>query len=315
MRVENQTRVTEFLLLGFKDLHSLRIPVFFLFLGIYMMTLTGNLLIIVLVSTSHKLHSPMYFFLSHLSTTDILITTNIVPKMLHGILGEGATISFIGCMTQFYIFGVSAAAECLLLIVMSYDRYLAICQPLRYTSIMEIRLQYHLVFWSWVLGFTITLFIATQLGMLQFCGPNVIDHVFCDFDPLLELSCLDPSFLKLEHVVVSVPITFFSFIFIIVTYVSIFLTILRIPSTSGRQKAFSTCSSHLTVVSLFYGTLITIYQVPSRGHTVNLNKVLSLLYLVVTPFCNPIIYSLRSQEIRAAFWKLVSKKTRETKQS
>ncbi|XP_075434027.1 olfactory receptor 5G9-like [Ascaphus truei] len=307
MRVENQTRVTEFLLLGFKDLQSLRIPVFCLFLGICMMTLTGNLLIIVLVSTSHKLHSPMYFFLSILSTTDILITTNIVPKMLHGILGERATISFIGCITQFYFFAFSVTTECLLLTVMSYDRYLAICHPLRYTSIMDTRLQFHLVFLSCFLGFTIALIITTQLGMLQFCGTNVIDHVFCDFAPLLELSCTDTSFFKLESVVFSFPLTFFSFIFIIVTYVSIFLTILRIPSTSGRQKAFSTCSSHLTVVSLFYGTLITIYVVPSRGHSVNLNKVLSLLYVVVTPLFNPIIYSLRSQEIRAAFGKLVSK--------
>ncbi|XP_075434032.1 olfactory receptor 5G9-like [Ascaphus truei] len=307
MRVENQTRVTEFLLLGFKDLQSLRIPVFFVFLGICMMTLTGNLLIIVLVSTSHKLHSPMYFFLSHLSLTDILITATIVPNMLHGILGEGATISFIGCITQFYFFAVSVITEIFLLAVMSYDRYLAICHPLRYTSIMEIRLQYHLVFWSWFLGFILSIIITTQLGMLQFCGPNVIDHVFCDLAPLLELSCMDTSFLKLEDLIFSVPITFSSFIFIIVTYVNIFLTILRIPSTSGRQKAFSTCSSHLTVVSLFYGTLITIYQVPSRGHSVNVNKVLSLLYLVLTPLFNPIIYSLRSQEIRAAFGKLVSK--------
>ncbi|XP_075434326.1 olfactory receptor 5P55-like [Ascaphus truei] len=307
MRVENQTRVTEFLLLGFKDLQSLRIPVFFVFLGICMITLTGNLLIIVLVSTSHKLHSPMYFFLRHLSLTDILITTNIVPNMLHGVLGEGATISFNVCITQFYFFAVSVTTESFLLAVMSYDRYLAICHPLRYTSIMDTKLQFHLVFWSWFLGFTMSLIITTQLGMLQFCGPNVIDHVFCDFDPLLYLSCTDTSFLKLEDLVLSIPLAFSSFILIIVTYVSIFLTILRIPSTSGRQKAFSTCSSHLTVVSLFYGTLITIYVVPSRGHSVNFNKVLSLLYLMVTPLFNPIIYSLRSQEIRAAFWKLVSK--------
>ncbi|MEE6508997.1 hypothetical protein FKM82_023761 [Ascaphus truei] len=310
MRVENQTRVTEFLLLGFKDLQSLRIPVFCLFLGIYIMTLTGNLLIIVLVSTSYKLHSPMYFFLSHLSVTDIIITATIVPNILHGILEGGATIYFNGCITQFFFFAVSLTTESFLLTVMSYDRYLAICHPLRYTSIMDTRLQYHLVFWSWFFGFTIALFIATQLGMLQFCGPNVIDHVFCDFDPLLELSCIDPSILKLEDLVFTVPIIILSFFFIIATYVCIFLTILRIPSTSGRQKAFSTCSSHLTVVFSFYGTLIIIYQVPSRGHSVNFKKLLSLLYIVVTPFFNPIIYSLRSQEIRAAFRKLVSMKTR-----
>ncbi|XP_075433854.1 olfactory receptor 5P55-like [Ascaphus truei] len=311
MHVKNQTSVTQFLLLGFKDLQSLKIPVFFLFLGICIMTLTGNLLIIVLVSTSHKLHSPMYFFLSHLSLCDILITANIVPNMLLGILEEGATISFNGCITQFYMLAVSVTTECFLLTVMSYDRYLAICHPLRYTTFMEIRLQSHLVFWSWFLGLTIALCIATQICMLQFCGPNVIDHLFCDFAPLLQLSCTDTSLLKLEDVVFTVPITIFSFIFIIVTYVRIFFTILRIPSTSGRQKTFSTCSSHLTVVSLFYGTLITIYQVPSRGHSVNFNKVLSLLYIVVTPLFNPIIYCLRSQDIRAAFRKLVSKKTRE----
>ncbi|XP_075439584.1 olfactory receptor 5G29-like [Ascaphus truei] len=307
MRVENQTRVTEFLLLGFKDLQSLRFPIFFLFLGICIMTLTGNLLIIVLVSTSHTLHTPMYFFLSHLSATDILISATIVPNMLHGILKEGTTISFNGCITQLYIFGVSVTTESFLLTVMSYDRYLAICHPLRYTSIMNIRLQYHLVFWSWFLVSTIALCITTQLGMLQFCGSNVIDHVFCDFEPLLVLSCTDTSFLKLEDLVFTGPIILFSFIFIIVTYVSIFLTILRIPSTSGRQKAFSTCSSHLSVVSLFYGTLITIYQVPTRGHSANFNKFVSLLYIVVTPLFNPIIYSLRSHEIRTALRKLVSK--------
>ncbi|XP_075439348.1 olfactory receptor 11L1-like [Ascaphus truei] len=296
----NHTIVTEFLLLGFQNLHSFKILLFTVFLVTYIMTLSSNLLIIALVSTSHQLHSPMYVFLAHLSLSDILLTTVIVPNMLRLIWGEGGTMSVAGCISQFHFFGCSGATECFLLTVMSYDRYLAICQPLRYTTIMNFKLRLLLVIWSWLLGFAMTILLILPISQLQFCGPNVIDHFFCDFAPLLKHSCSDTSFLEIEIFVLTFPVSFLPFTFIIVTYVCIFLTILRIPSTTGRQKAFSTCSSHLTVVCTYYGTLITIYIVPSRGHTFNINKVLSLLYMVVTPFFNPIIYSLRNQDIKAA---------------
>ncbi|XP_075433837.1 olfactory receptor 11A1-like [Ascaphus truei] len=303
MLEENQTTVTEFLLLGFQNLQSFNVAHFILFLMIYIMTLAGNLLIIILVSSSQSLKSPMYFFLCHLSLSDMLLTTNIAPTMLRVVLNGGGTIHVTGCIMQVNIHGVSAAVECLLLTVMSYDRYLAICNPLRYTSIMDLRLSLHLVTWSWLIAFMLILSMLIRLFQLQFCGPHIIDHYFCDFDPLLELSCSDTSIVKLEEFILTLPLTVFPFVFITSTYVSISLTILRIPSTTGRQKAFSTCSSHLTVVGTYYGSLITVYMMPSRGHSFNINKVLSLLYTVGTPFFNPIIYSLRNQEIKAALIK------------
>ncbi|XP_075434084.1 olfactory receptor 5P66-like [Ascaphus truei] len=296
----NRTIVTEFLLLGFQNLHSFKILLFTLILVTYIMTISSNLLIITLVSTSHQLHSPMYFFLSHLSLSDILLTTVIVPNMLRLIWGEGGTMSVASCISQLHFFACTGAAECLLLTVMSYDRYLAICHPLRYTTIMDLKLCLQLVIWSWFLGFVGTLFITFPTTELQFCGPNVIDHFFCDFAPLVKHSCSDISFIEMESFVLTIAVTLLPFAFIIGTYACIFLTILRISSTTGRQKAFSTCSSHLTVVCTYYGTLIIIYVIPSRGHSFNINKVLSLLYTVVTPFFNPIIYSLRNQEIGAA---------------
>ncbi|XP_075433892.1 olfactory receptor 6B1-like [Ascaphus truei] len=301
---KNQTIVTEFLLLGFQNLHSFKILLFTVFLMTYIMTLSSNLLIIILVSVCHQLHSPMYFFLAHLSLSDILLTTVIVPKMLHLIWGEGGTMSVAGCISQLHFFFSTVATECFLLTVMSYDRYLAICHPLHYTTIMDFKLCLQLAIWSWLLGFVLTLIVIIPISQLQFCCPNVIDHFFCDFAALLKDSCSDTSFIEIEDYVLAVPVAFLPFTFIIVTYVCISLSILRIPSTTGRQKAFSTCSSHITVVCTYYGILIIIYCVPSIGHSFNINKVLSLLYTVVTPFFNPIIYSLRNKEIGAALRRM-----------
>ncbi|MEE6505913.1 hypothetical protein FKM82_007379 [Ascaphus truei] len=221
---KNQTIVTEFLLLGFQTLHSFKILLFTVFLVTYIMTISSNLLIITLVSTSHKLNSPMYFFLAHLSLSDILLTMVIVPNMLRLIWGEGGTMSVAGCISQLHFFAYSVAAESLLLTVMSYDRYLAICHPLHYTTIMNFKFCLQLVIWSWLLGFVVTLILVLPISQLQFCVPNVIDHFFCDLTPLLKHS----------------------------------------------------------------------------GHSFNINKVLSLLFTVVTPFFNPIIYSLRNKEIGEA---------------
>ncbi|XP_075433827.1 olfactory receptor 11A1-like [Ascaphus truei] len=245
----------------------------------------------------------MYLFLGHLSVSDILLITNIVPQMLKVILEEGATISLTSCITQFFFNSVSLTAECFLLTVMSYDRYLAICNPLHYSTIMGSKLCYTLVTLCWLLGFTFSLIAACLVCELQLCGSNVIDHFYCEFGPLLELSCSDTSIVEVVAFVLSTLIIIFPFVFVLLTYVYISLTILRIPSTTGKQKAFSTCSSHLAVVCVYYGTLIAKYMVPSKGHLQNLNKVLSLLYTVVTPLFNPIIYSLRNQEIRAALRK------------
>ncbi|XP_075433838.1 olfactory receptor 11A1-like [Ascaphus truei] len=272
---------------------------------VYIVTVTGNILIIGLVKNSQQLHSPMYFFLCHLSLSDILLITSIVPQMLKVILEEGATISLTSCITQFFINGASASTECFLLTVMSYDRYLAICNPLHYSRIMGVSLCYISATLCWLLGFMLLLVVAWLVRELHLCGSNVIDHFYCEFGPLLELSCSDTSIVEIAVFVLTIPILLFPFVFVLSTYVYISVTILRIPSTTGKQKAFSTCSSHLAVVCVYYGTLMAKYMVPSRGHLNNLNKVLSLLYTVVTPLFNPIIYSLRNQEIRAALRKCI----------
>ncbi|KAM4749424.1 olfactory receptor 5P66-like [Rhinophrynus dorsalis] len=298
---QNQSTITEIYLLGFQGLHEWRILLFLAILVIYVVTITGNLLIIVLVSATHHLQSPMYFFLSHLSMSDILLTSTISPNMLDVTLKEGAIISYVGCISQFSMLCVSSTTECLLLTVMSYDRYLAICKPLYYTSKMNLTVCRHLIVFSWILVFFITLIVIILLNSLHFCGPNIIDHFFCDYSPLLQLSCSDTRIVQILSVLIAAPETIIQTVFIISTYISIFLTILRMSSSTGRQKAFSTCSSHLGVVCTYYGSLMAVYVAPSGGHLFNLNKILSLLYTVVTPLVNPIIYSLKNQEIRKAF--------------
>ncbi|XP_040187662.1 olfactory receptor 11A1-like [Rana temporaria] len=305
---KNQSSVLFFQLLGFQNAQSLRIPLFCIFLIIYIVILSGNFLIMMLVLLSEKLRSPMYFFLSHLSLCEVFCTTNIIPNMLHILLIEVVSIPVVECFLQFYLFGCSTCTESFLLTVMSYDRYLAICYPLHYLSIMGVQLRLHLVAWSWLLGFCVTLIPGILVSTLEYCGPNTIDHFFCDLAPFLKLSCSDVYFVETEIIVCSIPIILFPFLFIMMTYVNIFLTILKIPSKAGRQKAFSTCSSHLIVVCTYYGTLIIVYMVPTKGHFTGINKALSLLYIVVTPFFNPIIYSLRNKELQVVMQKMVCHK-------
>ncbi|KAG8548752.1 hypothetical protein GDO81_024312, partial [Engystomops pustulosus] len=296
----NLTGVTEFFLLGFQGSRLLRSSLFLLFLVIFVATICGNLLIIALVSTSRNLHTPMYFFLSHLSISDILVTTVIVPNLLHILLSNGGTITFANCLTQWFFFCTSDTFECLLLTVMSYDRYVAICNPLRYTSIMSMELCGKLAAISWLLGHCISFVVTVTPSKLHFCGPNIIDHLYCDLVPLLELSCSDTFIIHLEIYIMGTPIVIFPTTIIVVSYTYIVSTVLRIPSSIGRQKAFSTCSSHLIVVSIFYWTMFSVYVLPTKVLTLNISKSLSLLYTVFTPFINPIIYSLRNQDIKKA---------------
>ncbi|XP_002940710.2 olfactory receptor 11L1-like [Xenopus tropicalis] len=303
----NWTSVGEIVLLGFRNLHNFKFPLFSLFLLIYIMTLSENLLIIALVGSSRNLQSPMYFFLQQLSLSDLLGSTNILPILLQTVINEGAVVSLVGCITQMYIFGGSETFECLLLAVMSYDRYVAICNPLRYTSIMSHRVCVGLILLSWLLGFGIILIIVYMVGKLQFCKHNTINHFFCDFTPLLELSCSDTFFLLQIDIIFSIPLVICPFIFIIGSYICIAHEILKIVSSIGRQKAFSTCSSHLAVVSIFFGTLTAIYVVPPRKDSQTISKVLSLLYAVAIPLVNPVIYSLRSKEMKDTLEKCLRK--------
>ncbi|OCT91039.1 hypothetical protein XELAEV_18019659mg [Xenopus laevis] len=300
MQEKNQTLVSEIILLGFQNLQNIRIYSFSLFLLIYIITVCENVLIIVLVSSSRNLQSPMYFFLQQLALSDLLQITNILPILLQTIIYGRSTLSLVGCITQLYFFGASEACEFLLLSVMSFDRYVAICIPLRYTSILNHRVCFILILMSWVLGFGIAVVTANLIGALEFCDQNTINHFFCDFYPLLELSCSDTFSLQFEAFFLFVPMVFLPFILVIVSYVCIARAILKISSDTGRQKAFSTCSSHMTVVSIFYGNIIAIYLFPPKKQSSTINKVLSLLYTIVIPMVNPVIYSLRNKEIKEA---------------
>ncbi|XP_066442045.1 olfactory receptor 10A7-like [Eleutherodactylus coqui] len=305
----NQTRVMEFILLGFGNLHSFRIVFFIVFLIIYLSTVLGNLLIILLVSTNLQLQSPMYYFLCHLSFSDLMMSTNIVPNMLSTVLSRGKKITFIDCITQLYFYSGTIVAECFLLSVMSYDRFLAICNPLRYSSIMDLRCQIFLSLWPWLLGFTFNLSLVFHISNLIFCKDNIIDNFYCDLFPLQQLSCSDTSLVELEAFLNSMPVFLVPCGFIIVTYVYIFYTIGKISSTTGKQKTFSTCSSHLIVVGTFYGTLIAKYMIPSKERSLFVSKIISLLHTVFTPLFNPIIYSLRNKDIKTtlkkSFWLIM----------
>eukprot|EP00079_Xenopus_tropicalis_P019586 XP_012809389.1 PREDICTED: olfactory receptor 11L1-like [Xenopus tropicalis] len=303
MDEKNQTWVSEIVLLGFQNLHNFKVLLFSLFLLIYILTVWENFLIIVLVAFSRNLHSPMYFFLQQLSLSDLLQTATVVPKMIQTIIKEGATTTFGVCIIQFYFFAGWEAFQCLLLAVMAYDRYVAICIPLRYTSIMSHRVCVGLILFSGFLGFGTVLITVNLIVNLPFCGLNIINHFFCDLSPLLELSCSDTFLVRIEITLLSIPVIICPFILITVSYMCIAHAILKIVSHTGRQKAFSTCSSHLAVVSMFYGTLIAIYVVPPRKESQTISKVLSLLYTVGIPLGNPVIYSLRCQDMKEALKK------------
>ncbi|XP_056404971.1 olfactory receptor 10A7-like, partial [Hyla sarda] len=300
----NQTRVTEFILLGFGNLYSFSIIFFILLLIIFLFTIIGNLLIIILVCTNARLQSPMYFFLCHLSFSDLILSTSIVPNMFDAILLGWKIMTYAACVSQLYFYSGSIATECLLLSVMSYDRYLAICNPLRYSSIMDYKLRIGLSVWPWLVGLTVNLSGVLPIANLNFCHDNIIDHFYCDVSPLQKLSCSDTSHIDIESFLFSLPFFMFPCGLIIVTYVYIFLAIFKIPSKTGKQKTFSTCSSHLIVVGTFYGSLTIKYMIPSKGQSLLFNKIVSLLHTVFTPLFNPIIYSLRNQDIKMALKKV-----------
>ncbi|KAE8620589.1 hypothetical protein XENTR_v10010348 [Xenopus tropicalis] len=304
MCAANETKVTDILLLGFNDLNQSKIPLFIFFLLLYCVILCGNILIIFLVSFHEHLQMPMFFFLKHVGLVDILLTTDIVPMMLHIILNEEMIVAFAGCICQLYIFGL-CTVQCLLLAVMSFDRYLAICYPLRYISIMSLDVCLQLVVGCWLSVFVFITGESILVYQLDFCGFNQIDHFFCDVGPFVALSTSDTSVLTWVDFVNSALFLSVPFIFIIGTYVGIFITIFKMNSKTGRQKTFSTCSSHLTVVCTYYGTQIIVYMGPTGENSANMKKFLSLLYVVIAPFMNPIIYSLRSKEIRETLRKYI----------
>ncbi|XP_077329789.1 olfactory receptor 11L1-like [Lithobates pipiens] len=306
MNEKNVSRITMIHLLGLQTPHSITFLIFFLLLLIYCLTICGNFLIITLVSYSKSLHSPMYVFLSQLSLSDILLVTDILPNTLHTVLMKGIIISFADCMTQFFFFVVLEGLQCLLLTVMCYDRYVAICKPLHYTLLMNFQLCWLMIIICWVLSILVGLIGNLTVSQLDFCGPDIVDHFFCDLDPVLQLSCSDIANVLLEVTIMNFVLAVIPFFIIIISYVYIIITIFKIPSITGRQKVFSTCSSHLTIVCIYYGTLVCVYLVLSRGQSGGSTKFLSLLYTVITPLMNPIIYSLRNKDLKKAVAKIIN---------
>nr|XP_005312451.2 olfactory receptor 1020-like [Chrysemys picta bellii] len=305
MQWENETSITKFILLGFGNLNEVQILLFVLFLVIYILTVAGNLLMVALVVYDQHLHTPMYFFLGNLSFLETCYSSVISPRLLAGFLVEDRTISFRDCITQLFFFGALASIECFLLAVMAYDRYLAICNPLGYKVMMNFRFCLQLVFASWITGFSGSALVVGMVPQLNFCGPNEINNFFCDMAELLKLSCAKSPLVEMVILVSCSLTALIPFLFIIVSYILILSAIWRIASSTGRQKAFSTCASHLLVVSLYYGTLIIMYMAPSAERSPGFHKTLTLMYTTVTPMFNPIIYSLRNQEVKGAFGKIV----------
>ncbi|XP_015263389.1 PREDICTED: olfactory receptor 2AP1-like [Gekko japonicus] len=300
----NLTLVTEFILLGFQDLKNLQVLLFLGFLLIYLVTMAGNLLIVVIVMTNQHLHTPMYFFLGNLSCLEICYSSTLIPVMLDTLLRNGKPISFSSCFLQLFFFGYCLGAECYLLSVMSYDRYLAICKPLHYGTIMNTKKCIQLAAVSWISGLIGISIIMVLMLQLTYCGPNEIDHYFCDTVPLKKLSCSDTGLVERVNVILLFVYTMPPFLLTCTSYVFIVTAILRISTTTGRQKAFSTCSSHLIVVSTYYGSLMTVYMLPNSSA---LNKAFSLLYTILPPLVNPLIYSLRNNEVKKALRKAQSK--------
>ncbi|XP_068121429.1 olfactory receptor 2A12-like [Hyperolius riggenbachi] len=297
---ENQTTNAEIVIIGFEGLSDYRIPLFFLLLFLYTFSSSENLLIIFLVSRSPSLHSPMYILISNLLFCELLYSTDLIPLMLHHILAERAVIYHLGCTVQLTIAGSVTIVDILLLMLMSYDRYLAVCQPLRYSVLMHNRLCACLVTVFWLITILLNIVIFYFVIRLKFCCPVLIDHFYCDFTPLVSLACSDVSPLVSYALWVSAMLTIVPFGLIVISYTVIIVEILRIRSSTGRQKAFSTCSSHLLVVSLGFGFAIVLYLLPRSSNYMNIYKAMSFVFFAVNPVMNPIIYTLRNKDIKKA---------------
>ncbi|XP_006874059.1 PREDICTED: olfactory receptor 1F1-like [Chrysochloris asiatica] len=305
----NQSSVSEFLLLGLSRQPQQQQLLFGLFLSMYLVTVLGNLLIILAISTDSRLHTPMYFFLSNLSFVDICFSSTTVPKMLANHILRSQTISFSGCLTQMYFLFEFTDMDNFLLAVMSYDRFVAVCHPLHYTTKMTHQLCAMMVAGSWVIANLNALLHTLLMARLSFCADNRIPHFFCDVAPLLKLSCSDTHLNEMMILTEGGLIMITPFICILGSYIHITCAVLRIPSTKGKWKAFSTCGSHLAVVSLFYGTIIAVYFNPSSSHSAETDTAATVLYTVVTPMLNPFIYSLRNKDMKGALRKVIGRRT------
>ncbi|CAI9159268.1 unnamed protein product [Rangifer tarandus platyrhynchus] len=308
MLKENYTEVTEFILLGLTDLANLQPVLFVVFLVIYLITVIGNVGMIFLIRTDTNLQTPMYFFLSHLSFVDLCYATTVTPQMLVHFLSKRKTISFLGCFIQFHFFIALVITDYYMLTVMAYDRYMAICKPLLYGSKMSRGVCISLVAAPYIYGFASGLTQTILMLRLTFCGPNEINHFYCADPPLLVLACSDTNFNETAMFVGAGFNLTCSLTIILISYIFIFMAILRIRSAEGRRKAFSTCGSHLTAVIVFYGTLFCMYLRPPSETSVEQGKIVAVFYIFVSPMLNPLIYSLRNKDVKNAVRRMIQRK-------
>ncbi|XP_074838907.1 olfactory receptor 10A4-like [Carettochelys insculpta] len=304
---DNLTTSDVFILVGFSYLNKLQILLFLVVLIIYLVIMMGNLLVILLVKLNPSLHIPMYLFLVHLSFLDICFTTSVFPQLLVHLLVEQKTISIAGCAAQMYVIAITGLTECCLLTAMAYDRYVAICHPLHYTTLMSHRACALLAGASWSIGISVEVAQTTWLFSLPFCGSNHIHHFFCNITPLLKVACADTSKNNIMVFTVSVVFIMGPFLLILLSYICIISTILKLPSAEGRRKAFSTCSSHLTVVSLFYGLAFISYLGVQSSSSPENDQIITLMNTTVIPLSSPIIYTLRNKDVKAALKKTIVK--------
>uniref|UniRef100_A0A8C5R0C1 Olfactory receptor n=1 Tax=Leptobrachium leishanense TaxID=445787 RepID=A0A8C5R0C1_9ANUR len=306
MEQSNQTSARNFVLLGLSSVPYLQVAYFLLFLVIYAVTLSGNLLLITVVRIDSHLHTPMYFFLTNLSLIDICFSSTIVPKILVNTLATDKSITFLGCAAQMYFSLALGATECIILAVMAYDRYVAICNPLRYTTIMNKRLCLSLASGSWSISFLNSAMHASFTFQLPYCKSNHVNHFFCEMPPLFRLACRDTLFNEIAVYISGGLIALCSFLLTVISYIRIIASIMEIRSITGRYKAFSTCASHLTVVALYYGTIMFMYLRPRRTYSPDRDRAVSILYTVVTPMLNPIIYSIRNKDVKGTLKKALA---------
>ncbi|KAM6032808.1 olfactory receptor 14J1-like [Theristicus caerulescens] len=304
-QITNTSSITQFLLLAFADTRELQLLHFWLFLTIYLAALLGNGLIITAIACDHRLHTPMYFFLLNLSLLDLGSISTTVPKSMASSLWDTRTISYTGCVAQMFLFLFLISAEFYLLTIMAYDRYVAICKPLHYGTLLGSRACVHMAAAAWGTGSLTALLHTANTFSLPLCQGNAVDQFFCEIPQILKLSCSQSYRSEAGLIVVSLSLAFGCFVFIVVSYVQIFRAVLRIPSEQGRHKAFSTCLPHLAVVSLFISTAMFTYLRPLSMSSPSLNLVVAVLYSVVPPAVNPLIYSMRNQELKDALKKLI----------
>ncbi|NWH67706.1 OR2D2 protein, partial [Geococcyx californianus] len=307
MARENQSVVTEFIFQGLSSQPRTQTILFMVFLVFYLFTVVGNVVIITVIRADCQLQSPMYFFLANLAFLDICYVSSNIPQMLVNLLTKKRTISFCGCAAQMYFCLTFGMIECILLAVMAYDRYMAICHPLLYTTVMSRKVCIHMVVASWISSLLSSTVINSFTLQLPFCGPDVLNHYFCEIEAVLALACADTAFMEVLIFTFSILIIFIPFLLIVTSYVHILSTVLKIQSAHVQSKAFSTCGSHLMVVTMFYGTSICMYMNPKSRPPQERDKVISVFYSIVTPMLNPFIYSLRNKDMQWALRRAMNR--------